>query len=113
MSMHLLIADAPFTEWHAPAGPERALRPLTTGGARRWTETQKTRPQIGGSGGPFAFNSPVHPSADPWRVPMPVTWLYFLPRGQTPATRNWERQALLVAGLGDPAGARTGRRAGP
>ncbi|QDU22162.1 DUF6797 domain-containing protein [Urbifossiella limnaea] len=82
----------------------RPLKPLTTGGPRRWPDVLKTSVSVGKDAGPFAADTFGLPERNPWNAQLRLTGFDFLPDGNRMAVCTWDGDVWLVSGLLDPAG---------
>jgi hypothetical protein len=72
----------------------------TSGGPSRWGDTLTTSVDRGGDDGPFAVDTLIAPTRNPWDVQLRLTGLDFLPDGDSLAACTWDGDVWRVSGLG-------------
>ena len=98
-------------ESHAASPPApRALKPLTEGGPKHWTEILKTTATLGKNDGPFAVVTFALPERNPWNAQLRLTGFDFLPDGKRLAVCSWDGDVWLVTGIDDPSKGLTWQR---
>src|SRR5262249_5830744 len=84
------------------AAPAGSLEAFTRGGSRRWRETLKTKPVIGGDAGPFAVDDLTLPTGNPWNCQLRLTGFDFFADGKRAAVCTWDGDVWLVGGVDAP-----------
>lgn len=89
-----LSASGPVSSFTASGSP----KPLTRGGAARWTETLVTEGRLGSESGPYAVDTITEPFPNPFQVSMFFGGFDFLPGGRA-AICTFHGDVWIVSGI--------------